>query len=109
VLEDGTYDAIVVDAHAGDDGAECEEQRGEQDLAELDLHVRPLGDPQRLVARLGDLLEQVPHLGGGHQVVLRAVELDTIGIGQQRARLDAQQGPVGLVVLPVGVMRVVGR
>jgi hypothetical protein len=36
---------------------------GQLRLAELDLDVAALGDPQRVVARLGHLAEQVAHLG----------------------------------------------
>ena len=39
-----------------------EREVGQLRLAELDLDVGPLGDPQRVVARLGELAEQVAHL-----------------------------------------------
>ena len=68
----------------------------------------PLGDPQRVVARLGHLPEQVAHLVGGLQVVLVALELEALRVRQHGAGLHAQQGVVGLVVLAVGVVRVVG-
>ena len=45
----------------------------QQRLAELDLELAPLGDPQRVVARGLDLAEQVPHLLRGLQVVVVAV------------------------------------
>ena len=77
-------------------------------LAELDLDVGPLGDPERVVARLGHLAEQPAHLVRGLQVVLVAVELEAVGVAHQRAGLHAQQGVVGLVVLAVGVVAVVG-
>ena len=67
----------------------------------------PLGDPQRVVARLGQLPEQVAHLVGGLQVVLVALELEALGVRQHGPGLDAQEGAVGLVVLAVGVVRVV--
>ena len=81
---------------------------GQLDLAELDVDVGPLGDPQRVVARLGMVAEQVAHLVGGLEVVLLALELEALGVRQHRAGLHAQQGVVGLVVLAVGVVRVVG-
>ena len=81
---------------------------GELDLAEFDLDVGPLGDPQRVVARLGVVAEQITHLVGRFQVVLLAVELEALGIRQHRTGLHAEQGVVGLVILAVGVVRVVG-
>ena len=80
----------------------------QQRLAELDLELGPLGDPQRVVARRRDLAEEVPHLGGRLQVVLGALELEALRIGQQRTGLHAQQRVVRLVVVLVGVVAVVG-
>ncbi len=81
---------------------------GELRLAELDRHIGPLGDPEGVVARLGHLAEQVAHLGSCLEVMLLALELEALRVGQQRAGLDAQQCVVRLVVGPVGVVRVVG-
>ena len=80
----------------------------QQRLAELDLEVGALGDPQRVVARRRHLAEQVPHLGGRLQVVLAALELEALRVRQQRPGLHAQQRVVRLVVLLVGVVAVVG-
>ena len=77
-------------------------------IAEGDLEVGPLGDPQRVLTRLGDVAEQVAHLIGGLQVVLVTLELEPLGIRQHGPGLHAQQGVVGLVVLAVGVVGVVG-
>ena len=81
---------------------------GQLGLAELDLHVGPLGDPERVVAGLGHLAEQVPHLVGVLEVVLVAVELEAVGVAHERPGLHAQQGVVGLVVVLVRVVAVVG-
>ena len=81
---------------------------GQARLAEVDLDVGPLGDQQRVVARLGQLGEEVPHLGGRLQVVLLALELEPLGVVDEGAGLHAQQGVVGDVVLAVGVVAVVG-
>jgi hypothetical protein len=81
---------------------------GELRLAEGDLDVGALGDPQRVVARLGHLGKQRPHLGGGLQVVLIAVELEPVGVAHQRAGLHAQQRVVGYCVFPMDVVAVVG-
>ncbi len=78
-------------------------------LAEFDLHVCALGDPQGVVARLGHFAEQVPHLVGGLQVVLVALELEPIGIRNRAPGLHTQQRVVTLVILTVRVMRVIGR
>ena len=78
-------------------------------LAELDLHVCTLCDPQGVVACFGHLAEQVPHLVGGLQVVLVALELESIGVRDRAPGLDAQQGVVTLVIFAVRVVGVVGR
>ena len=82
---------------------------GQRRLAELDRDVGTLGDPQRVVARLGMVAEEVAHLVGGLEVVLGALELEPLRIGQHRLRLHAQQHVVRLVVVAMGVMRVVRR
>ncbi len=80
----------------------------QQRLAELDLELGTFGDPQRVVARRRDLPEEVAHLGGRLQVVLGPLELEALGVRQQRTRLHAQQRVVRLVVVLVGVVAVVG-
>jgi len=82
---------------------------GQQRLAELDLDIGTLGDPQRVVARFGEVAEQVAHLGSALQVVLGAFELESLRVAEQRPGLHAQQCVVRLVVLAVHVVRVVGR
>ena len=77
-------------------------------IAELDLHVAPFGDPQRVVARIGEVPEEFPHLVRGLEVVLLAGEPEPVRVAHERAGLDAQQGVVGPGVLPVGVVAVVG-
>ena len=62
---------------------------GQLGAAELDVDVGPLGDPQRVVAGHLPMPEEVTHLGGRLQVVLVAVELEALLVGQQRTRLHA--------------------
>ncbi len=81
---------------------------GQADPAEVDLHIGPFGDEQRVVARLGELGEQVPHLPGRLEVVLLALELEPLGVVDGGTGLDAEERVVGDVVLSVGVMAVVG-
>ena len=81
---------------------------GQQRLAERDVELGPLGDPQRVVARLRHLAEQVPHLVGGLEVVLLTLDLEALRVRERRPGLHAQQRVVRLVVLAVGVVRVVG-
>ena len=81
---------------------------GQLRLAELDLDVGPLGDPQRVVARLGEVAEQVAHLRRRLQVVLLALELEPLRVAEHRPGLHAQQRVVALVILAMGVVRVVG-
>ena len=76
--------------------------------AELDVHVGALRDQQRVVAGLGELGEQAAHLRRGLQVVLVAVELEAVGVLQQRPGLHAQQRVVGRGVGAVRVVAVVG-
>ena len=83
---------------------------GQQRLAELDLDVAALGDQQRVVARprVRLLGEEPAHLVRGLEVVLLAVELEAGRVAHHRVGLDAQQGVVGLGVLPGDVVAVVG-
>ena len=81
---------------------------GQADPAEVDLHVGPLGDEQRVVARFGELGEEVAHLRRRLQVVLFTLEFEPLGVVDEGAGLDAQEGVMGHVVLSVGVMAVVG-
>ena len=83
-------------------------ERRQHGLAELDVDVGPLGDPQRVVARLGHLGEQRAHLGRGLQVELLGVELEPVGVVAGRPRLHAQQRVVRLGVVAVDVVAVVG-
>jgi hypothetical protein len=91
-------------------GVEARRQRERRQLglAEVDLDVGPLGDPQRVVARLGHLVEQRAHLGRGLQVVLVALELEAVGVAHERPGLHAQQGVLGHGVVAVDVVAVVG-
>ena len=82
---------------------------GQARLAELDLDVGPLRDEQRVVARLGDLAEEMAHLGGALEVVLGALELEAVGVGEQRTGLDAQQRIVRDGVFTMRVVAVVRR
>ncbi len=75
-----------------------EREGGELRLAELDGDVRPLGHPQRVVARFGELRKKCPHFGGRLQVVLGALEAEPLFVVHGRARLHAKQGVVGQVV-----------
>ena len=102
-LEGQVAQVVVVagEAHRQGEGREL-------GLAELDLHPGPLGHPERVVAGLRCLGEEMAHLGRGLEVVLRALELEALGIVDGRARLHAQEGVVGHGVVAVGVVAVVG-
>ena len=75
----------------------------------VELHLAPLGDEQRVVARLGVVAEHLAHLGGRLDVVAVAVELEPVRVVEGRARLHAQQRLVRVGLVLVRVMRVVGR
>ena len=81
---------------------------GQLRLAELDGDVGALRDPERVVAGLGQLVEQVPHLVRGLQVVLVAVELEAVGIAHLRSGLHAQERVVRGRVAALDVVAVVG-
>ena len=83
-------------------------EAGQAGPAEVDLHRGPFGDQQCVVARLRELGEEMAHLGGRFEVVLLALELEALGIVDERTGLDAEQRVVGHVVLAVGVVAVVG-
>ncbi len=82
---------------------------GQQDLAELELHVRPLGDEEGVVDGTGEPIvgEEPAHLLTGLQIVLRALEPETAGLVAKAPGLDAEQGVVGVVLIPPRVMGVV--
>ena len=65
-------------------------------------------DGEGVVACLGKLYEQGPHLLGAFQVVAGAIELEAIGLCLARACRDTQQGVVGVGVLGMDVVEVVG-
>jgi len=67
-----------------------------------------LGDQQRVVAGLGNLGEQPPHLGRRLEVVAVAVELEPVRGVPVGSRRHAQEHVVGLGVLGVDVVQVVG-
>ena len=77
-------------------------------LAELDLDLGALGDPERVVARLRNLVEQQAHLGRRLQVVLLRLELEPLRVVDHRVGLHAQQRVVRHRVLAVRVVAVVG-
>ena len=79
----------------------------EQRLTELDLDVRSLGNPQAVIARGRDLLEEVTHLGSRLQVVLGSGKLEPLRIRQQCTGLHTEQRVVALVILLMRVMTVV--
>ncbi len=82
------------------------EARHEVALLEGDLAA--LGDEQRVVAGVRVIAEDPPHLGGGLEVVLLAVELEAVRVVHGRAGADAQQHLLGLRIGLVHVVQVVG-
>ena len=85
------------------------EARHEPALALGEADVALLGDQQRVVTRLRQLLPHLAHLGRGLDVELVRVELEPVRVGQRRAGLDAEQRGVRGRVLGLGVVQVVGR
>ena len=92
-------------------GREAGRQRelGQLRLAELDLDIRPLGDPERVVARDFPVREERPHLGRSLEVVLVRLELEALRVVDRASGLHAQERVVGDVVGLVGVVAVVRR
>ncbi len=84
-------------------------ERRQLRLAELDLHVGALRDPQRVVAGVGPLPEEAPHLVRGLEVVLLAVELEPLRVVDRGAGLDAEQRVVRDCVVTMHVVAVVRR
>ena len=80
----------------------------ESRLAELELDLRPLGYPQRVVACGRHLAEEAPHLLRALQVVLLALELEALRVVDRGAGLHAQQSVMSDSVLAPAVMAVVG-
>jgi hypothetical protein len=75
-------------------------ERGQMDLVEVEFHVDPLGDQQRVVtgSRIQVVGEDRPHLCRRLQEELVAVELEPVRLVDGGAGLDAQQHVVGLVL-----------
>ncbi len=82
-------------------------ERRQHRAPELDLHVGPLGDEQRVVARLLVVGEEVSHLPRRLQVELVGVELEPLRVVAHRAGLHAQERVVRFRVFAVRVVRVV--
>jgi len=74
-----------------------------------ELRVAPLGDEQRVVARLRDVAPVVAHLRRALEVELVGVELEAPRVVQGRAGLHAQQGRVRHGVARLDVVQVIGR
>ena len=70
--------------------------------------VAALGDRERVVAGVGQLGEQRPHLGRRLEVVAVAVELEAVGVGHRGAGLHAEQDLVGRRFGARRVVQVVG-
>ncbi|OPZ56407.1 MAG: hypothetical protein BWY91_00398 [bacterium ADurb.BinA028] len=71
--------------------------------------VTLLGDQQRVVARLGQLTEQLAHLRRRLEVELLSIELEPPRVHERRPRLHTQQRRVRGGVLRLRVVQVVGR
>ena len=81
----------------------------ERRLAELELDLGPLRDPQRVVAGLRATRAKRWRIScGALQVVLLALELEALRVVDRGAGLHAQQGVVGDGVLALAVVAVVG-
>ena len=76
-------------------------------LVVVEDHVAAFRDLQRVVARLGELAEQLAHLLGRLDVVAGAVELETVRVIEVGAGVDAQHRVLRLRVLGVHVVGVV--
>ena len=78
----------------------------------VEFDVAALGDEQRVVARLLEVVLVFPqrtHLGRRLDVVTGAAEFEPFGIGERRAGAYAQERIVRRVVFGVCVVRVIGR
>ena len=77
-------------------------------LAELDLDIAALSDPEGVVAGRRNIAEEAAHLAGRLDVVLGAVEPKALFVAHERACLDAQECIVGHGIVLAGVVAVVG-
>ena len=82
---------------------------GSLQLAERDLHVAALGHVERPVDRLGVVAEDGLHLLPRLEIERIAVETQSPGLVDGRARLQTQKDVVRLGVLTPRVVQVVGR
>ena len=74
----------------------------------VELHVAAFSDFEGVLARAGNVAEQGVHFFCRAQVEVIRVELETLGVGEGRAGLHAQQRRVGGVVFLAGVVQIVG-
>ena len=74
----------------------------------VELHVAAFSDFEGVLARAGNVAEQGVHFFCRAQVEVIRVELETLGVGEGRAGLHAQQRRVSGVVFLAGVVQVVG-
>jgi len=95
---------VLVRGH-GVGNIEGRQQRG----AELELEVDLVRDLEGGRQRLGQVLEDLDHLGRRLQVVLLGRKSPAVGIVEAGARLQAEENVVGLRVVTVHVVEVVGR
>ncbi len=81
----------------------------EERAAHLDREVHLVGHLQGAGERLGQVLEELPHLVGGLQVEVLGLEAPALRVVEVGPRLQAEQDVVGLGVVAVDVVQVVGR
>ncbi len=74
----------------------------------LQIDLAHLADQARVVERLGDLAEEVRHLLRRAQVVAAVAHAHTVGLTDQRPRLDAQQHIVRAGLFRIHIVHVVG-
>ncbi|CAB4567401.1 unannotated protein [freshwater metagenome] len=83
------------------------EARHEVTLFERTL--APLRDRECVITGVGKITKNVPHLGGGLQVVLLRLELEPLRVMNRCPGLNAQQFVVSVGIRSVRVVQVVGR
>ena len=79
----------------------------QMELVEVERQVAPLGDRQRVAARLGEVGEDARHLLGRLDVELLRREAEAARVLKVRAGLDAEEGFVGPGMTSLEIVRVV--
>ena len=107
VVDQLTQVGVAVEAAGGLEPGQVVALVGRRAIAVDEVELDAFGDRQGVVARLGELAEDLAHLLGALEVELLGLEPEALHVGLHLLLLDAQQDVVRLRVLLQRVVQVV--